>query len=67
MAPERWHLSYAPLALIYENAMSPELIKSALDDAAREKKLELHNAIGENIEEIYNRFILSPTEWAPFL
>ena len=67
VAPERWHLSYAPLALIYENAMSPELIKSALDDAAREKKLELHNAIGENIEEIYNRFIISPNKWAPFL
>ncbi|MDG1987177.1 MAG: M15 family metallopeptidase [Halieaceae bacterium] len=67
VAPERWHLSFAPLALIYEDTMSPELLKSALDDAAKEKKLELHNAIGENIEEIYNRFITSPPEWAPFL
>jgi len=67
VAPERWHLSFAPLALIYEDAMSPELIKSALDDATREKTLELHKVIGENIEEIYNRFITSPPEWATVL
>ena len=67
VAPERWHLSFAPLALIYEDAMSPELIKSALDDATREKTLELHKVIGENIEEVYNRFITSPPEWATVL
>ena len=67
VSPERWHLSFAPLALVCEDAISPDIIKSALDDAAREKNLELHTAIVENMDEIYSRFITSPPEWAPFL
>ena len=59
VAPEPWHLSFAPLALECETAISPELIKSALDNAAREKNLELQATIDKNMDEIFSRFIAS--------
>ena len=53
LAPERWHLSYAPIARNFANLLTPELIKSCL----MTHKISLHTTVIKNLYEIYRRFI----------
>ena len=64
IAPERWHISYAPLAVEYQNCVSEELVLAALS---------VHELVGlevlePHIADIYKRFIyvdpqLYPEKW----
>jgi LAS superfamily LD-carboxypeptidase LdcB len=58
VAPERWHLSYAPLADGYAENLTVELLSAAL----RDSELELLELVLQHLDEIYARFIRLPTQ-----
>ena len=61
IAPERWHLSYAPLAAEFQRQFN-------LDDLVtliKQQPLALKDTVLENIEEIFQRFIEVPNELYP--
>lgn len=53
IAPEPWHLSYAPLAAIFSHQFTQELLREQLEQT----DLELKQAVLDNLDEIYQRFI----------
>lgn len=53
IAPERWHLSYAPIANEYQKALSYELLEETISSA----DIELKPIILKELPEIYQRFI----------
>ena len=53
IAPERWHLSYSPLSVQYNDSLSYELIESVISESS----LELKTTILQELPEIYFRFI----------
>ncbi len=55
VAPERWHLSYAPLAVVYEEALSLDVLRATISASA----IELKSTILENIDDIYRRFVIN--------
>jgi len=54
IAPERWHISYRPLADQYYSLLSAELIAERL----RDSDLLLLDVVLENLAEIMQRYIL---------
>lgn len=53
VAPERWHLSYTPLAMQYEAQFSvPGLV-----EVLRSRPLALKSAVLDNLDEILARFV----------
>jgi LAS superfamily LD-carboxypeptidase LdcB len=61
IAPERWHLSYAPMALYYQRQLTPERLWTALDAPG----LVLRNCVQEHWSEIFSRFIWVAPELYP--
>jgi len=57
VAPERWHLSYQPLASAYQAGVSEANLREFLSD----KPIALKSTVLENLEEIYYRFIYLST------
>jgi LAS superfamily LD-carboxypeptidase LdcB len=53
IAPEPWHLSYAPLASIFSRQFTQELLRAQLEQT----DLELKQVVLDNLDEIYMRFI----------
>lgn len=53
IAPERWHLSYAPISSTYQASLSFELIEETIKNS----DIELKEIILEELPEIYRRFI----------
>lgn len=53
IAPEKWHLSYAPLSHDFQKKLSFELIQSTIQNA----EIELKNVILQELPEIYQRYI----------
>lgn len=53
IAPEPWHLSYAPLACDFARHFSEDLLREQL----LATELQLKNTVLENLGEIYQRFI----------
>ena len=61
VSPERWHLSYAPLAKEFQQQLS-------LDDLVGfigRQELALKSVVLEHIDEIYQRYIVVPTDAYP--
>lgn len=56
VAPEPWHLSYAPLSLQYQKLQSKDAILNLL----KSTDLVLSAVVFESFDEIYKRFILLP-------
>jgi LAS superfamily LD-carboxypeptidase LdcB len=56
VAPERWHLSYAPLSAKFQSALTVDQLIGAIDN----KSLILKEVVLEHIEEIYRRFVDIP-------
>ncbi len=54
IAPERWHLSYAPLAARYHAALKPELLGAAV---LADESLALRETVQGIWGEIYARFV----------
>lgn len=53
IAPEPWHLSYAPLAKIFSRQFNQEILRQQLEQT----DLELKQTVLDNLDEIYQRFI----------
>ena len=57
VAPERWHLSYAPLAREYASELTVELLAAALPNNG----LELLESVLQQLPEIHRRYICAPS------
>lgn len=55
VAPERWHLSYAPVAMEYLQSLTPALLRQAVADA----DLMLKDVVLDQLEEIHARFVVN--------
>ncbi|MDG1165835.1 MAG: M15 family metallopeptidase [Porticoccaceae bacterium] len=53
IAPERWHISYKPLAQTYTKALTPEVLELRL----RGSELLLLDVVLEHLDEIMQRYI----------
>ncbi len=53
IAPEPWHLSYAPLAQNYANLLTLEILRQQIELTP----IELKEAVLEHLDEIFQRFI----------
>ncbi len=53
VAPERWHLSYAPLATTFSQMLSPGLLRQTIQSA----DMMLKDVVLEHLDEIYGRFV----------
>lgn len=61
VAPERWHLSCAPVAAAFEAALTVDVIR----DTVEQEDLKLKTVVLTHLEEIYRRFVINtarPTE-----
>ena len=63
VSPEPWHLSYAPLATVYENTLVPNLWREVLADLG--DVLEGASLIDRQLEVIFARFVAVPKGWCP--
>jgi LAS superfamily LD-carboxypeptidase LdcB len=54
IAPEPWHLSYAPLATVFSRQLTQDLLREQLEQT----DVELKQAVLDNLDEIYQRFIV---------
>ena len=55
VAPERWHLSYAPVSLEYARLLTPTLLRQTIDEA----DMRLKNVVLAHLETIFERFIVN--------
>jgi len=53
VAPEPWHLSYAPLATNFSRQLTQDLLRQQLEQT----DMELKQVVLDNLDEIYQRFI----------
>jgi LAS superfamily LD-carboxypeptidase LdcB len=63
VAPERWHLSYAPLSIICATGFSGELLQCCWDSEMGPDPLQLREEIDRNIEELIARYVTVPENW----
>ena len=61
IAPERWHLSYAPRARELEQLLTPDALCARLQSC----DLALCDTVSEQIEEIFARFVRVPEQCYP--
>jgi LAS superfamily LD-carboxypeptidase LdcB len=54
IAPEPWHLSYAPLATLFSRQFTQDLLREQL----AQTDLALKQTVLDNLDEIYQRFIV---------
>jgi LAS superfamily LD-carboxypeptidase LdcB len=59
VAPERWHLSHAPTAAAFQRRLAPALLRDALRDA----EIRLRDAVLDNLDEIFDRFVMNVNPW----
>lgn len=55
VAPERWHLSCAPVAEAYERQLTIEVLRETIHGAG----MELEDVVLQNLDEIYERFVIN--------
>ena len=53
VAPERWHLSYAPLASQFLDLLTIDILREAVSSA----EIELKSVVLQSLREIYDRFV----------
>lgn len=61
VAPERWHLSYAPLASSCERRLTPAALRAAWSGV----ELALRERVEEELEAIFDRYVSVPQDWCP--
>lgn len=57
VAPEPWHISYAPLAREYQQCFTKEQLESLVCEA----DIEFRETILANLDDIYQRFVVVPS------
>lgn len=65
VAPERWHLSYAPLSVKCAAQINEELLAACWDCAEVAEAMLLREEIERNWSEIMARFVAVPQDWCP--
>lgn len=55
VAPERWHLSHAPVAAPCEKGLTTDILRATLSAS----DLELKGTVLEHLEDIYQRFVIN--------
>ncbi len=53
VAPERWHLSYAPVSATYLERLTADVLRATIEQA----DLRLKESVLDNLDEIYERFV----------
>jgi LAS superfamily LD-carboxypeptidase LdcB len=61
VAPERWHLSYAPLASTLLRQLTPERLRAAIETA----DLRLKEVVLTSLDEIHERFVMNVNRAVP--
>lgn len=61
VAPERWHLSYAPRAIEFQRLLTPQLLCAQLQSC----ELIQRAVVCDNIETIFGRFVAVPEACYP--
>lgn len=61
VAPERWHLSCAPVAEIYERQLTIDVLRETIRSAG----LELEKVVLQDLDEIYERFVINTNTKRP--
>jgi LAS superfamily LD-carboxypeptidase LdcB len=67
VAPERWHLSYAPFATTYAQQCDSALFIDCWDCEKNAGELLLREQIEEELPHILSRFVAVPDDWCPNL
>jgi len=65
VAPERWHLSFAPLARACEAQLTSDLLLSCWECDQGEEPLALLDEIQANLPAIFSRYLTVAPEWCP--
>jgi LAS superfamily LD-carboxypeptidase LdcB len=65
VAPERWHLSYAPLALDCQAKLTAQLLLACWDDPAEGEPLALQEEIRADLPGIIGRYVAVAGDWCP--
>lgn len=65
VAPERWHLSYAPLALTYAQQCDSALFTDCWACEQIADDLLLRELVEANLQHILSRFVEVPGDWCP--
>jgi len=60
IAPERWHLSYAPIANRLANRFSQAFLESELAELVQSMPISLRETVLSHLDEIFERFIKVP-------
>jgi LAS superfamily LD-carboxypeptidase LdcB len=55
VAPERWHLSYSPVAAVYERLLSRDLLRTTIERA----DMKLKEVVLEHLDTIVERFVIN--------
>jgi LAS superfamily LD-carboxypeptidase LdcB len=55
VAPERWHLSFAPISSAYTRLLTPALLRAAIGHA----DMLLKDVVLEHLDAIYERFVMN--------
>lgn len=55
VAPERWHLSHAPVSAGYFSELTTDVLRETIQQA----DIELKDVVLEHLEEIYERFVVN--------
>lgn len=55
VAPERWHLSFAPVAEEYRTSLTLEVLEGTVENS----EMELKAVVLEHLEEIFGRFVMN--------
>ena len=58
VAPERWHLSYAPLAAEYRQTLTRELLAQTI----RQADMLLKDVVLDQLDTIYERFVINTNQ-----
>ena len=61
VAPERWHLSYAPLSTRCESVCD----KTVLEPALAAGNIALWNSVRKEWDELMRRYVAVPASWCP--
>jgi LAS superfamily LD-carboxypeptidase LdcB len=65
VAPERWHLSYAPLAVPCAQQFRSEILPACWDCDEAAEGLLLREEIEAHLQHIMTRYVQVPRDWCP--
>jgi LAS superfamily LD-carboxypeptidase LdcB len=65
VAPERWHLSYAPSSVACAAQCRSELLIDCWDSEPAGQGLMLREEIAANLPQLLNRYVKVPPDWCP--